>query len=411
MATWRKGYDPHQLAQRIEQAKTDSTSGGVSYSGFEHSEHVVLLGGMLELNEQIPDVEKRRILNKATFDAGAKGVVTPDSLRHHASKLESEYFRKPISDFRLRTGISIGRGIKMPMFRINGASISINPKLSKSISHHRTELLASARYSIAGDPPTNYADVSVAIRARSPYEAAQSALDSLDLLRGIWNFWKNRGHSWRISSGKRQPVNSILLAPIHTLHRLDGSPACDSWWYEPSYVEPTQPFSDQTRIEKMLEFTTNFRENIRRSNYKSDLITTTIRYVRALDSRDWNDAFLRLWSVLEFLTATKGASYAVTIRRAAFMFAERDYSFQVLSYLMDYRNSSVHTGSESDEIEALLYQLKRYVEALLAFHVGSRFAFASMADASEFMDLPSSKRLIDERIERLKLAKKFVTTP
>lgn len=122
MSTWRNGYDPSQLAQRIEQTKTISADGRVSYSGFEHTEHLVLLGGMLDLNEQIPDIEKQRILNKATFNAGAKGVVTPDSLRHHASKLESEYLRKPITDFRLLTGVSIGRAIEMPIFGLMAAA-------------------------------------------------------------------------------------------------------------------------------------------------------------------------------------------------------------------------------------------------------------------------------------------------
>jgi hypothetical protein len=407
MARWRKDYDPHQLAQRIEKTRTTSASGGVSYSGFAHLEHVVLLGSMLQLNDQIPDIEKRRILNKAILDAGAKGVVTPESLLRHASKLESEYFQEPIDNFILLTGISIGHGIKMPTFRINGATVSINPKLSKTISRHRAELLDSARHSIAGDLPTNYAHVSVGVKARSPYGAFQSALDSLDLLRGIWNFRKNS--RFRISSGKRQPVNSILLAPIHTLHKHDGSPACELWWYEPSYVEPIRPFADQTRIDNMVKYTANFRKYLSRSNYESDLIAATLRYVRALDSRDWNDAFIRLWSVLESLTATKEASYAVTIRRAAFMFAERDYSFQVLSCLMDYRNRSVHAGAESDEIESLLYLLKRYVEALLAFHVRGRFNFTSMTNASEFMGLPWNKETLDKEIAKLKLAKKFIT--
>lgn len=409
MANWRKGYDPNQLVQRIENTITISADGGVSSSGFQHFEHVVLLGSMLELNDQIPAIEKRQIINKTIFDSRSKGLVTSEAFRRHASKLESEYLRKPIADFYLLTEISIGRGIEMPTFRINGATISINPKLSKTILRHRTKLLESARRSITGDFPTNYAYVTVSVRARSPYEAFQRALNNLDLLRGIWNFWKNSGQWFRISSGKRQPINSILLAPIHTLHKLNGSPACESWWYEPNYVEPIRPLINQNRIENMVKYTANFRKYLHRSNYESDLIAATLRYVRALDSRDWNDAFLRLWSVLEALTATKESAYTVTIRRAAFMFAERDYSFQVLSCLMDYRNSSVHTGSESDEIEALLYLLKRYVEALLAFHVRGQFKFVSITDAAEFMDLPSNKQMLDKRITKLKQAKKFIS--
>ena len=80
--------------------------------------------------------------------------------------------------------------------------------------------------------------------------------------------------------------------------------------------------------------------------------------VRALDSADLNGAFLRLWSLLEHLTDSTHEPYKVATRRAAFMFADRERSQLVLSNLTNYRNRFVHVGSETGDIESLVFQLK-----------------------------------------------------
>jgi len=48
-----------------------------------------------------------------------------------------------------------------------------------------------------------------------------------------------------------------------------------------------------------------------------------------------------------------------------------------------------------------MYQLKRYVELLLLFHLTSSYRFESIARAAEFLDLPPNpaelRRMIEER--------------
>ena len=413
MANWHKDYNPEKLVKLIDEAAIVAQDGSVSYSGFGIDEYRILLGGMLELNKHVPDIEKKRIRIKACFNA-PDGKITKDNLLKYINKLESEYLSQPIIEFRLLTGISLSRHINVPLHRINGASISINPKLSKRMMSQRAQSLESAKRSIIGSYPHSYADVLVTVKARSPHEAAQSALDSLDFLRGMWNFSENRRLITRNSySGKQKPVNSILLAPIHTLHLQDGSPASESWWYEPNYLEPTALFTRQAEFDEVLKFTQSFRKHLSRSHYQSELIAITLRYARALDTRDLNDAFLKLWGVLETLTGTGlgNTTYKEVVRRAAFIVPHRDYdySLQVLTYLKDFRNKFVHAGSESDEIESLLFLLKRYVEFLLEFHLGNGFRFKSIIDACEFMDLPSGKKILNQRIKVLNFAKKFVS--
>jgi hypothetical protein len=266
-----------------------------------------------------------------------------------------------------------------------------------------------AKHSISSAPPRDYAPVSVSVIARSTAEAANKALDRLDFVRGVWNLWRNLGQTFRKSSGKRKPVNTILLGPIHTLHQSNGELATETWWYEPQYQGPVSLCNEKATIENMYKYMTSFRSHLKKSKYESDIILAVVRYVRALDSQDWDDSFLRLWSVLEFLTGTQSDSYKVTIRRASYMFADKEYEHQILSHLREYRNKSVHAGSESNDIESLVYQLKRYVETLIEFHVGNKFRFSSIADAAEFMDFPIDKALIDRKINKLRYAKQFMS--
>ena len=60
---------------------------------------------------------------------------------------------------------------------------------------------------------------------------------------------------------------------------------------------------------------------------------------------------------------------------------ERDFHRQVLKHLMTYRNRTIHTGYTTEDIETLLYQLKRYVDLALLFHIYSAPDFASIGES------------------------------
>lgn len=410
MAKWRKDSNPDEVARRLEAAKDVSVPGKASFFGFECSELVIVLGGMIEFAPAIPELERQKILSKATFEAGGKGKITPTHLLQSCQKQETEYLRKPMTAFRLLTGVSLASAHNLPSIRIGSSAITFNPK-AQVARQHRARLYDEVKLSLGFDLPMQYMDVSVTVKARSPFEGAQLALDTIDLARATWNLALNRGKDWRISSGRPRPVNDILLCPFHTMHNKDGSLATESWWYDPGYSGPAQQFTGREKIDRLFTFSKKLRTRLSQSAYSDELANSLVRYVRALDAADLNDAFLRLWGLLEYLTDSTFDPYKVAVRRAAFMFADRDYSVQVLTHLMNHRNRFVHAGTDSAEIESLVYLLKRYVDALLMFHIGSTFKFESRASAALFMDMPPSKSQIDERIRRLRHARKFVAAP
>lgn len=233
-----------------------------------------------------------------------------------------------------------------------------------------------------------YSPVRVSVRARSHHEAYEKAIGALDLLRGIWNLRLNS--SARSSSGKRKPVNVLQLGPLHSLHHPNGNLATDTFWYDTDYVEPIASASMHFQQEMLREYEQTMRKYLSKSKYREALEEAIRRYTRVLDSREWNSAFVQLWSLLEYLTATSEAPNKVTIKRAAFFWHrdERDFHKQVLKHLMIYRNRTVHAGYTAEDIETFLYQLKRYIERVLLFHIYSAPAFSNIDKAAELMDLP-----------------------
>jgi len=409
MASWVKNFDSELVCQRISEITIIRDDGTVAYTGFGHTDGFVLLSSMVKLKEGIPSTEKKRIIRKAVNSTAKSGEISPQRLMASLKRAENAYIAQPLIKYRLFSSISVYWTCELKNLEYGGSRITFNPKSLKALECHST-LLKEAKQQFISDLPSNYKRLSVSVSARSTSEAVDSGLDRLDFVRGLWNFWSNRRAGFRTSFGNRQPVNKFILGPIHTLHFPDGSLATDGWWYEPHYQGGIKLYRDSGQISEMYKYTQNARRSITSSNYCKELVNAVLRYVRALDLRNWEDSFLLLWGVLELLTGTLSDSYKTTIRRAASMFTDHEYAQQVLTHLKEGRNRYVHAAVAPDEIETVMYQLKWYVEVLLDFHIRSSYKFKSIPDAAEFMDYPLSNLEISERIRKLEYARKLRST-
>jgi hypothetical protein len=411
VATWHPEFKREVVIDRIEKNKKIDSNGQVSIHGFEFSEYTSILGSMIHFNREIPELERRKIINQSIFAAATK-VLMHAELIAEITKREKSYLATPKTRFRLVTSISMQHPKVPLLFRFKETELSFGWRQSKTISTARNIVLDQERNAIDGGIPNFYESVSVLVSARTKNEAAELALDKLDLIRGIWNFWKNRATWIRRSSGSRTPVNSIILGPIHTLHTPSGTLATENWWYESSYRGSVNVYKDGTRVEKMVLFTKLVRSHLRRIPYRETVESAIIRYSRALDSRDWNYAFLQLWSIIELLTGTTAnESHKTTMKRAASTYkADDEYLAQSLIHLRMHRNNAVHTGEEVENVEPLMYQAKNIVEHLIEFHLSHSGKFKKLVDVSEFLDSADTLDKLDERIRKLQLVRSYVAS-
>lgn len=407
MARQKKDTDLATLASLAERAKVNGDPSHFLSGAFVYSDFSIVLRGCIEFDAEVPEIEQKKIISKVVFNPSMPRPITAQNLIAECSKHERTYLALPKKSFRLLTETSISSRINVPRIVVGNTTLTFKPK-SKMGFDSRSKLFKESRSTLGFELPTNYMRLSAFARARTPYEAAELALNSIDLARASWNLSLNRGKSWRFSGGRPPPVNDIRLSPFHTIHDLKGNLATETYWFDPSYSRPAKIFTDESMFVRLISFASNLRSRLAKLQYQSEIEGALIRYVRALDSADLNDTFLRLWSLLEYLTDSTSEPYKVATRRAAFMLADSERSRLVLTHLTNHRNRFVHVGSDTDDIEYLVFQLKRYVDALLLFHLGNRFGFSSRNEAALFMDLPPNNKELDSRIKRLQNAKKFI---
>lgn len=404
---WKSGYQPDQIIEKIESIRMVNPEGGVKFKGLAFKEYESILFGMVEFTDPLPEAEARDILWRSLIATG-DSVLTSKRLLAELNKRAKVYSELPVSRYVLLTSLSIQSDNEINRIKIGHDQLIFGNVPSK-FHEEAKPLLSKAQYSIITKPPDDYLSVRVYVTSRSIHEAADKALDHLDLIRAIWNLFYNRRQPFRISfGGIPKPINKIITGPIHTLHKTNGElSASEMWWYDPSFVEPVTVQNIHPDFDKINAFTRLVRRQLSKICYSNVIEDALRRYGRSLDERDWNNAYLRLWSLLELLTNTLHESYDATIRRAAFVFEERDYYFQILQQLRDYRNSFVHHGTSDSSIESYMYQLKNIVEAILWFHLGNSFRFASMQEAAEFMSLPYEHKALNQRFALSANALKF----
>lgn len=408
-ARWRNASAAGDVAAKLESAKKADPSGSVSFGGWEVDEWVATLGDSLLLSEQIPDYEKHRIVWQSISAAGKVGRITGRSIVAEAAKLERSYLAARLEPYVLVTSVSLPPAAEVPRFHVYGTTITFPRSLPLALQRHRYELVETTKLQLLADPPSRYLNVRVHTRGRSSYSAAELALRTLDEIRGMWNLDVNRRVLWASSSGRLRPVNRIVLGPIHSLHRPSGKLADGGHLYEPLYHGELPLYSRREDIEGILTFTLRIRRWIRQIPYRQDFSSWFVRYARAFDEVDRITSFIKLWSLLEDLTITgEREPHALTVERGSFVFRDRAYHRGILDQLREARNYFVHEGGTREDTERLLYQLKRYVEVLLLFHVSHGKRFGSKENVRDFLSLPSDKNMLTKRAELINFAQQFL---
>ena len=408
-AKWLKGYDPEHLAVRLEESKTLGQDGRVSFNGFGFTEYIVVLNSIVSLNDTITEFEKNNIVRQAAFSLAKKEKISSAGLLKEISDFEKKHLKQKPQKFVLISTLSINRFCKLKRVQVNGATITFHSSLPKTFTKEiEDKIKKPASYTITGEYPKDYIFLKTTVKAKSYSHASSIAIDSIDIIRGIWNLFYNRGQ-FRISSGRRNPVNNISFGPLHTIHLTNGKLATESWLYETGYIGPLKSFDLKNKKDDLYKFQNNVRKLLNKSKFKNQMEEALRKYAQALDIRDWESSYVRLWGLLEYLTNTnENESHKDTVKRTSFFFQEREYAIQVLNHLRDHRNRSVHTGGSNQNIETLLYQLKNFVEVVLEHQIANKFKFSSRDELTQFMNLPDDVEELKRRQKMISNALRFM---
>lgn len=403
---WKNGFNPDVILGKLNAIRTlDGEK--VSFSGFEYNEYIQVLKSMVDVDEGVSQEIAHQLIVKGFHEAAKKQELTKNNVISAVKKAVREHLGKPNEPYWLLTTLNVNFSNDLPRYSINGCTIRFYKQMPKKYRKARTGVLSEvSSWLIDKDESCSYYVVAH-VSDKTAHEAVDKMLDAIDLLRGIWNLHINKSMVLSFG-GRKKPINQITLGALHTLHDKNGEKVNDTFWYEPEHYKDHSKVDFSKNSYKTLEFTKNIRKALRKNSYGKDVEFAIIKYVRALDSQDYNAVFIKLWGVLEGLTHTLKDSYDKTIKRAAFQYADREYNRQVLEHLRQYRNRSVHLGAGENDIDTHVYQLKSYVEQLLRFHIVNHFKFENMEEAAKFMDLQPDKEALKKQIELCRAGIKFM---
>ena len=406
MPNWKKSRD-HQLILKKISEICEFKNGSIHFRGFEFITYRQFLTSLIDFeadftsedNDQLVKIALRRTAEDQNWDS--------KNFMRHLQKESNKRAASPATEFHLVSGINIDLNGRKIRYRDDDLEVAFQKNLPSKYREVREHFLKIAGQMDIVDTEHQPSFLIAKTQQKSFQSAASALLDYVDYIRASWNLYSN--HSMRFfSGGKKKAVNRIMLGGVQTLHLANGEKAADMFWHEPNFKKGLPDFDLSTNSFGTLTYGKSVRSRLRTHPYREELKPCFVRYARALDSTDHHLSFLKLWSLLETLTATSNSGYDKTIGRSAFLFKERDFHIEILRTLREHRNRHVHADSTTPDIEQYVFSLKRYVDTLLHFHLKNRFKFDRLENACKFMDLPHLRKELAREISLRESAIEFL---
>lgn len=386
--------------------KVRSDGGQLTYAFENYTEvHTAfsVLATALEMSPQIVDVARDGIISAAVKELlGSGGPRDVEAFFAAAVNAEKAFLKQRPKDFVLLSRVSLRLPVQLRSVRRNGTRHNFSVRQPRGYDRPKSAVAQEA--SQLGDS-AGYCWVRTSVSARDPAGAGEKGSELLDEWRSTWNYGLTykRSRIW-MGAGHAQPVNPIVVGPVHTLHHPDGSLAADYYWWEPAHIESTKLADVSEHRVRLARLDRKFANQIRRSKAGSQIARAFVRYVRAMDERDLHSAFLKLWGVLELVTDTGLQNYDVTIRRAGAVWRDPVHAKAILHHLRNRRNDLVHHGRESARAESLVYSLKTYIDELLGRLVGQALHLDSLSEFGGYLDLLADRKHLPRRARLVRLA-------
>jgi hypothetical protein len=407
-------FAPKRLLSDIGTFAKKTTEGSISFGGFplERFQCVLQASVIIIDPDGIPlndhDVWTL-VWNALTQELKEKcgSPVNTHALLRRADTLASEFFRKALEKYVTVTTLSLS---SFPSSPITVRSCQISEARGIREKFPLPEVLTKypVRSAYATHfQSTGYLSITVESESRSAFEAIDRAFQALNILRGLWTLILTfRSTSFTVGGHGNEPIGILLAGPVHTLHKPDGTNVDESiYWHNPHYHRDANVYAPHSweAAEKLQK---RYMSRMEFLPHKAEIEELLQRYVSALDQTDYDNTFLQLWSLLEYVTGTVGAQYEETIRRATWVFSgkSRAMASESLGTLRCHRNQYVHAGKGSESGREIASLMKWFLDPHLVYLVTNRFRVTSVEEYGQILTLPKDIAVMKRKRRRISRA-------
>ena len=404
--SWNEKFDRERIVTGLKRSAILQADNNIRLEWPEFNDYEAALTTALVIPDDVPDIEKQRIIRSAITATVQANGLSWKTLWNAIGNGVGMFLQTPPTRYVLLTYLSIDQSALPSNVRMSGTALTFSKEAPVSFQVARKSLLPENMLKV--DPRSTI--VRALVEGRSPSEAGLKAITAIDLIRGIWNLDLNRAVADRKTYPVFKPVNAIRQGPAYTLHKLSGELAISDYWYE-LLVAPSDACAHLGgKWVRLRKFERWVRKQLAKCPSQRGALEKAIcNYSRAFDEPDADRAFQDLWMVLEQLTATGKGNYETTVRRASFVWTDTVGERQVLHHLRETRNALVHRRTSAGDPETHLFQLKRYVEALFASAFVWVPRFGTLDEFGRFLDLSHDSATLKRDLWRLKSALRFRT--
>lgn len=399
--SWWPSFNPNLILSKFAKARTiDGQECSFAAGAYEYWLPVLTSAlrapGVLEW-------QKARCIGKAISDASLE-LNNPDAFLIRCDRELITLSKRSLSRFVLYstityTGPKLIKWISDGDFRIYWQP-SEKGKFQRAARRARAGLSFEREQYQVSDDECNLTTFVAHVSAANPYEAYEIANDSIDKFRGMINMLVNSTNQIHPLGSLARPhaLNRFRRGQFHTMHKLDGSLATETFWYEPRWVHnhPTVKFSGGPE-----EFERKFRgwwRKLHLNPMKEHLSDALIRYCRALDMHEADNALIGMWQALEKLMGTD--KYDVLVSRIVRLFHDTEEARQVANHLRIRRNQTVHSAHNiTREAHVILHQVEQLAGQALFFYLKSGSKFRCHQELLNFLDLPLDQKLLKRHEE------------
>ena len=411
-AKWRgEGYRPPVILDRLRNSISVNDHGNVQGTIMEYFDLSVVVESAVEFHSDVPGRRRRSIINKAIQECTKRNEFCPNVFIKSINERERRYLKQPLYGATAVASVSVPKTLprKRISRKIGSNTIIFQPNFPKifreEVEREMGHIAATMR--VRPEIFQNYCPVVFKSKVRHVDDIIDQFEDDFDTMRGIINFILNYGRKFIIMTSTYTPINGVRLGPFLAIFSSYDNMDAPRILHEPLCIPAGKLENIWENWEKLSNQINHILRNTSNKRLGRYARSAFIRYARALDSNDYSAAFLKLWSLLEYLTGTTQAEGKVTIRRAAALFDDRNFNTERLRHLRDYRNRSIHLSEESRDIHILLSQIRMYVEGLLRFYVNNELEVASQQELLEFMDLLIDRKQLERHGKLLRLALRY----
>jgi hypothetical protein len=408
----REDVGPQELLDRIYRCAKVANDGTVVWHSFNMLRDPPLLQQSIVLKMhngvELNDTDAERISLDAIKEVRKAGhkTISPDAYLQALDQLVAIHQRKPSELYLLRTSLSVA---ELPFRRISLRGCTI--RWLKDPKHYvrpaaLNELKGTALWEHG--ITTHYMPIVIRTSGKTVHEAIEKGMESLSLLRGLWNFRATLG-SWtrRLSYSPPAPLAVIHSGPVHTLHRCNGKPAINNYWYEPGHTGDQTLFKKAANWASLSAFIRKAPRVLSANSLRAEVEQLFIRYIQALDRPDEDSAFIRLWNILETMTDTGRNNYDVTITRAVWIYEKPRTQKEELQLLRIRRNRLVHSSGTSHDGGISIGALKGVVDDHLRFLLFNPFKVRSLQEYSSLLSQPRERPVLLQKKSVIAAAMRF----